>query len=263
MNLIVFVKHVPDTAEADLAVGPDGKSIRAAGLPFQMNEWDRFALEEAVRLKEQTGGTLTAFLLGPEENEESLRRCLAVGADRAVRVWDPALESAGLLAIPPVLRAALGSTPFDLILTGAQASDDGAALVGPALAELLGLPSAALVNKLEIGDGKAVCTRELEGGWGEVVELRLPAVVTIQTGINEPRYVSVLGIKKARSKPVDVLDLAGAGVGADVLAGAGAKLALKALELPPAGKEAELLTGSPEEVAKRFVSILVEKGGVL
>jgi electron transfer flavoprotein beta subunit len=157
----------------------------------------------------------------------------------------------------------LGATPFDLILTGAQASDDGAALVGPALAELLGLPSAALVNKLEVSGDKAVCTRELEGGWGEVVELRLPALITIQTGINEPRYVSVLGIKKARSKPIDLLDLAQAGVAPAALGAAAAQFALQALEQPPAGGEAELLTGSHEEIAKRFVSILAEKGGVL
>lgn len=263
MNLIVFVKHVPDTAEADLAVAPDGKTVKAAGLPFQMNEWDRFALEEAVRWKESTGGTLTAFLMGDEEAEESLRRCLAVGADRAVRVWDPALADAGPLAVAPVLRAALGSTPFDLILCGAQASDDGAAFVGPALAELLGVPCAALVNKLEVSGGKAACTRELEGGWGEVVELDLPAVVTIQTGINEPRYVSILGIRKARSKPVDVLGLEAVGLSAAEVAEARTRSVLEALELPPAGGEAELFSGTPEEVAKRFVAVLSEKGGVL
>jgi electron transfer flavoprotein beta subunit len=263
MNLVVFVKHVPDTAEADLAVASDGRSIKTAGLPFQMNEWDRFALEEAVQLKERTGGSLTAFLLGPEEAEESLRRCLAVGADRAVRIWDPALANGGPLAIAPLLRAALADAPFDLILAGAQASDDGYGLVGPALAELLGVPSAALVNRLEVSDRKAVCTRELEGGWGEVVELDLPAVVTIQTGINEPRYVSVLGIRKARSKPIDLQGLEQLGLSAGAVAEPSAKVRLEALELPPAGGEAELLTGSPEEVAKRFVAVLTEKGGVL
>jgi electron transfer flavoprotein beta subunit len=220
-------------------------------------------LEEAVQLKERTGGTLTAFLLGPEEHEESLRRCLAVGADRAIRVWDPALENAGPLAVAPALRAALGQTPFDLILCGAQASDDGYALVGPALAELLGIPSAALVNRMEISGGTATCTRELEGGWGEVIELDLPAVVTIQTGINEPRYVSILGIKRARSKPIDLLDLAGAGIGPVALAEWSARLQLEALEPPPPGKEAEILGGSPEEIGRKFVAVLSEKGCVL
>lgn len=263
MKLAVFVKHVPDTAEADLAVAPDGRSIRAAGLPFEMNEWDRFALEEAVRWKERTGGTLTAILLGDEEAEESLRRCLAVGADRALRVWDPVIASAGPLAAAPMLRAALGDEPFDLILCGAQASDDGAGVVGPALAELLGVPCATLVNQLEIAGGKAVCTRELEGGWGEVLELDLPAVVTIQTGINEPRYVSILGIRKARSKPVELLGLDGLGLGAEAVAEAGGRSRLEALEPPPPGREAELFTGTLEEMAKRFVSVLAEKGGVL
>jgi electron transfer flavoprotein beta subunit len=263
MNLVVFVKHVPDTAEADLAIAADGKSIRTAGLPFQMNEWDRFALEEAVQWKERTNGTLTALLLGNEEAEESLRRCLAVGADRAVRVWDPALESVGPSAAAPILRAALGTTPFDLILCGAQASDDGASLVGPALAELLGIPCAALVNKLEVAEGKARCTRELEGGWGEEVELTLPALVTIQTGINEPRYVSILGIRKARSKPVELAGLDVLGIGAEALAEAGNRSQLEALEPPPPGREAEIFSGSLEEMAKRFVSVLAEKGGVL
>ncbi len=263
MNLAVFVKHVPDTAEADLQVAADGRSIKQAGLPFQTNEWDRFALEEAVKLKEATGGSLTAFLLGPEECEESLRRCLAVGADRAVRVWDPALERQGPMAAARVLAAAVGGEKYDLCLCGAQADDDGYGIVGPTLAVLLGLPSAALVNRLEVRGRTVVCSRELEGGWNEVVELDLPALVTVQTGINEPRYVSVLGIRKARSKPIDAVDLAGLGLAPDAVGEAGSRLRLEALAPPPPGKEAELLQGSPEEVAGRFVAVLREKGGVL
>ncbi|MBI5440101.1 MAG: electron transfer flavoprotein subunit beta/FixA family protein [Deltaproteobacteria bacterium] len=263
MNLVVLVKHVPDTAEAELAIAADGVSVKAAGLPYQMNEWDRFALEEAVRLKEATGGTLAAFLLGPEEHEESLRRCLALGADRAVRVWDPLLESAGPLAVASMLRAALGNTPFDLILCGAQASDDGYGMVGAALAELLGTPSAALVNSIGISGERAVCTRELEGGWGEVVELDLPAVVTTQTGLNEPRYVSILGTRKARAKPIEVVDLSRAGVAPEEVGAWKNRLRLEGLEPPPVGKEAEILAGNPEDIARAFVSVLAEKAGVL
>jgi electron transfer flavoprotein beta subunit len=263
MNLAVFVKHVPDTAEADLQVAADGRSIKQAGLPFQTNEWDRFALEEAVKLKEATGGSLTAFLLGPEECEESLRRCLAVGADRAVRVWDPALEKQGPMAAARVLAAAVGGEKYDLCLCGAQADDDGYGIVGPTLAVLLGLPSAALVNRLEVRGRTVVCARELEGGWSEVVELDLPALVTVQTGINEPRYVSVLGIRKARSKPIDAVDLAGLGLAPDAVGEAGSRLRLEALAPPPPGRSAELFQGSPEEVAGRFVAVLREKGGVL
>ncbi|MDW7711551.1 MAG: electron transfer flavoprotein subunit beta/FixA family protein [Deferrisomatales bacterium] len=263
MNVAVFVKHVPDTTEADLQVAADGRSLKAGGLPYQMNEWDRFALEEGVRLKEASGGTLTAFLLGPEEHEETLRRCLAVGADRAVRVWDPALERQGPVAAARALAAAVGGEAFDLCLCGAQADDDGYGLVGPTLAVLLAMPSASLVNRLEVRDRVAVCARELEGGWSEVVELDLPALITVQTGINEPRYVSVLGIRKARSKPIDLAGLDALGLSPEAVGETGSRLRVEALAPPPPGKEAELFTGSPEEIAGRFVAVLKEKGGVL
>lgn len=263
MNLAVFVKHVPDTAEADLQVAPGGRSIKTVGLPFQMNEWDRFALEEAVKLKEASAGTLTAFLLGPEECEESLRRCLAVGADRAVRVWDPGLEGQGPAGAAAVLAAAVKGTPYDLYLCGAQASDDGYAMVGPTLAALLAVPCTTLVNRLEVAGSAVVCDRELEAGWTERVEVGLPALVTVQTGINEPRYVSVLGIRKARGKPVDVFDLAGLGLDRDQVGQLGSLLNLEALEPLPEGRAAELLTGAPEEAATRLAAILREKGGVL
>ncbi|GAB4287018.1 MAG: electron transfer flavoprotein subunit beta/FixA family protein [Deferrisomatales bacterium] len=263
MKLAVFVKHVPDTAEAELAVAADGRSIKTTGLPYQMNEWDRFALEEAVRLKEATGGTLTAFLLGPESCEDSLRRCLAVGADRAVRVWDPALEGQGPGGIAAALAAAAGDAPYDLYLCGAQADDDGYALVGPTLAALLAVPCATLVNRLELEEGKALCHRELEAGWLERVELTLPALVTIQTGINEPRYVSILGIRKARSKPIDLCDLETLGLSEEALAERGGQLRVEALEPPPPGREAEWIEGAPEEAARKVVAVLREKGGVL
>ncbi len=263
MNLAVFVKHVPDAAEADLRIGPDGRSVRAEDLPFQMNEWDRFALEEAARLKEATGGSLTAFLIGPGEHEDSLRRCLAVGADRAVRVWDESFPTLGPAAVARALAAAVGEERFDLYLCGAQAADDGYAVVGPTLAVLLGVPWAALVCRLELQDGRIVCDRELEAGWFERVELALPALVTVQTGINEPRYVSILGIRKARSKPLEVRGLADLGVDPDEIGRLGALTRLEALEPPPPGREAEMLEGSPAEVARKAVAVLREKGGVL
>ncbi len=263
MNLAVFVKQVPDTTEADLAVAPDGRSVRTEDAPLQLNEWDRFALEEAVLWKERTGGALTAFLVGPEEHEDALRRCLAVGADRAVRVWDPALPGQGPCAVARVLRAAVGNEPYDLFLCGAQAADDGFGLVGPLLAEELGVPSATLVSRLEPLDGRVRCTRELEAGWGEVVDLDLPALVTIQTGINEPRYVSILGIRKARKKPIDLLGLGDVGLDDRRVGEAGSRLRVVALSPPPAGREAEFLEGPPDAVARRVVDLLREKVGVL
>jgi len=254
MKIAVFVKHVPDTSEADLAVAADGLSIKEAGLPFQMNEWDRFALEEAVRLKDASGGTLTAYLLGPEEHEESLRRCLAVGADRAVRVWDEAFKGGGPALAAAVLHKALKGATYDLCLFGAQASDDGYGMVGPALAEGLGFPCVTLVNGLTLLDGRLKVIRELEGGFGEAVEVTLPAVVTIQTGINEPRYVSILGIKKARAKPIDLEDAGTLGLDLSLLSGCVGKLTLEELLTPAEGKQAELWGGSMEEIASRFVA---------
>jgi electron transfer flavoprotein beta subunit len=263
MNLAVFVKHVPDTAEADLQVAGDGRSLKGRDeLPHQMNEWDRFALEEAVRLKEAAGGTLTAFLLGPESCEESLRRCLAVGADRAVRVWDGALEEKGPWAVAATLAAAVGDARCDLYLCGAQADDDGSGFVGPALATLLALPSAVLVNHLEVAGGKAVCSRELEAGWTERVALDLPALVTVQTGINEPRYVSILGIRKARAKPVDVFDLAALGLDRETFGKVADLTCTEALTLPPPEGAAELLEGTPEQIAAGFVAVLRERGAL-
>ncbi|GAB4247769.1 electron transfer flavoprotein subunit beta/FixA family protein [Deferrisoma sp.] len=263
MNLAVFVKHVPDAAEADLRIADGGRAVRTEDLPFQMNEWDRFALEEAARLKEAAGGTLTAYLIGPEAHEDSLRRCLAVGADRAVRIWDEGFTEMGPAAVVEALAKAAEAEGYDLLLFGAQAADDGYAAVGPGVAARLGLPWAALVCRLELGEGRIVCDRELEAGWLERVELRLPAVVTIQTGINEPRYVSILGIRKARSKPLEVKAPADLGLDPAALERAGRLLTVEALEPPPPGREAEILEGSPAEVARRAVEILREKGGVL
>ncbi|PLX40044.1 MAG: electron transfer flavoprotein subunit beta [Deltaproteobacteria bacterium] len=258
MKIAVFVKHVPDVAEADLEVAADGRTLKGAGLPFEMNEWDRFALEEAVLIKDEVGGDLTAFLIGDEAAEESLRRCLAVGADRAVRLWDEALSGANPFEIAAAMRGAVGDDNYDLILCGAQSSDYGYGMGGPLLAEALGINSVALVNKMKVEGSKVLVTRELEGGWGEEVEVNLPAVISIQTGINEPRYVSILGIKKARKKPIDVLD----GAGVD-LSSEGGKLVVESLQAPPLGEGAEFLEGSPEEVAERCLALLKEAGGVL
>ena len=145
----------------------------------------------------------------------------------------------------------------------AQADDDGYGAVGGLLAELLGIPAATLVTRLEVGDGVAVCHRELEAGWTERVELDLPALVTIQTGINEPRYVSILGIRKARSKPIDVFDPGDLGLPCAEFDQLRDLLELESLELPPAGREAELLQGSPDEAARQLATVLKEKGGVL
>jgi len=262
MDVIVCVKHVPDTTEAEVRIRPDKKDIEKEDLPFVINEWDEYAAEEAILIKERFGGTVVAITVGPPEAEATLRRVLAKGADMAIRVWDDALEGSDGYVIAKVLAKTIEARglKYDLILTGAQAADDGFAAVGPMLAELLGIPHATLVKKEEIMDGRVRVHRELEGGLEEVVELELPALLTIQTGINEPRYVSIMGIRRARKKPLEVLSLADIGMSPDEVGPAGSWLEVEELFLPPAERVAEILPGSPAEEAAKLLEILRSRG---
>jgi len=262
MDVIVCVKHVPDTTEAEVRIWPDKKDIEKADLPFVINEWDEDAAEEAILLKEKYGGTVVAITVGPPEAETTLRRVLAKGADMAIRVWDDALEGSDGYVIAKVLAKTIEAKglKYDLILTGAQAADDGYALVGPMLAEMLGIPHATLVKKEEIMDGKVRVHRELEGGLEEVVELELPALLTIQTGINEPRYVSIMGIRKARRKPLEVLGLSDIGMSPEEVGLAGSWLEVEEVFVPPAERVAEIIPGSPSEEAAKLIEILKSRG---
>jgi electron transfer flavoprotein beta subunit len=256
MEIIVCVKHVPETAEADLKIDSTGKKIEKGGLVFDINEWDDYALEEAVRLKEKFGGTVTAITVGSEDVESTLRKCLARGADKAIRLTDESFEGSDGYAIAKILHKAIKDLPFDLILTGALADDDGYMVVGPVLAEMLGIPHATMVKKLELSDNNARVNRELEGGLDEIVDVKLPAVLTIQTGINEPRYVSIMGIRKAMQKEIKVISLADLGLGENEVGESGSWMRLEKMFVPPAEKQAEILGGSPEEVAAKIADVL-------
>ena len=260
MDIIVCVKHVPETAEADVRIDSTGKGIEKTGLVFDINEWDDYAVEEAVRIKEKLGGTVTVITVGSEDADSTLRKCLARGADKAIRVTDPKLEGSDGYAIAKVLSKVIKDLPHDLILTGAQAGDDGYAVVGPALAQLLELPHATLVKKIEFKNGTAVVNRELEGGLEEIVEVKLPAVLTIQTGINEPRYVSIMGIRKAREKEIKVLGLTDIGLSENEVGEAGSWIRIEKMYIPPVEKQAEFVKGSPDEVAAKIAELLKAKG---
>jgi len=263
MDIVVCVKRVPDISEAELRIAEDGRSIEEKHLAFDINEWDRYAVEEAVRLKERLGGSVTAIALGPEEVEDTLRRCLATGADEAIRLTDKSFQGSDAITVARILAQVIRNLKFDLVLTGVQASDDGYGQVGPALAELLGLPHATLVTQVDITDGWARVHRELEGGLEEIIEIKLPAVLTIQTGINEPRYVSIAGVRKAARKELKVFDLEGMGLKAEEVGEAGSKARLKRLFPPPITKEIEMLPSEPEEAANKLIQILKEKGGLI
>ena len=260
MNIIVCVKHVPETAEADIRIDSTGKTIEKTGLVFDINEWDDYAVEEAVRIKEKLGGTVTVVTVGPEDADSTLRKCLARGADSAIRLTDPKFEGSDGYAVAKILHRAIKDLPFDMIFTGAQAGDDGYAMVGPILASLLGIPHATLVKKIELKDGTARVNRELEGGIEEIVEVKLPAVLTIQTGINEPRYVSIMGIRKAMKKEIKILGLADIGLSEDEVGEAGSWIKVEKLYVPPVEKQAEFIKGSPEEVAAKIAEVLKARG---
>jgi len=260
MDIIVCAKHVPETAEAELKIDATGKSIDRTGLVFDINEWDDYALEEAVRMKEKQGGTVTAITLGGEDSDSTLRKCMARGADKAIRMTDPKFNGSDSYVVAKILHAAIKNLHFDLILTGMQAGDDGSAIVGPILAELLNIPHATMVKKVELGTGVAKVNRELEGGLEEQVEVKLPALFSVQTGINEPRYVSIMGIRKAMQKEIKVMTLADTGLTENDVGPAGSWTTVERMYVPPAAKQAEFLNGSPDDVAAKIAEILRSKG---
>src|SRR5512139_139305 len=205
MNIAVCVKRIPKTAEADIFIEKEGKDIRKDHLVYALNDWDGYAVREAVLIKEKHGGEVTVITIGPEESKEVLTRCLAMGADRALRIEGPASQDGHLIA--KILSQAVKTQSYDLILTGVQAEDDNYGQVGVSLAQMLGLPHAAIVTHIEITGDKAKVKRELEGGIDEVIELKLPAVLTIQTGINEPKYVSLAALLEAEDKEIKDLGM--------------------------------------------------------
>jgi electron transfer flavoprotein beta subunit len=263
MEILVCVKKVPDTADAEVSLRPDGKGIREEDLAFGINEWDNYAVEEAIRIKEKHGGSVTVATIGGAESEDVLRRCLAMGADNALMVDEAPFRGADPYGIAKGLRAVVATSAYDLVFAGTQAGDDGYAMVGPVLAGYLGWPHATLVTSIAIEDGAVAVTRELEGGLEEMLRLKLPAVLTIQTGINEPRYVSIMGIRKVRSKEIPVLGLADLALTAGEVGEQANLLGMLGLAQPPVGREAEMLKGTPAEVAQKILDLLKEKAGVM
>jgi len=260
LEIVVCVKQVPATAEVDLVVDDSGTGVRSEGLVQEMNEWDEYAIEEALIIKERLGGSVTAITVGPEGADAVLRRCLAKGADHAIWLKDEAFEGGDAYATAKVLHAAIKGLEYDLVFTGAQAGDDGYSAVGGILSELLGVAHAQMVKQVEVGEGSLLVNRELEGGLEEALELPTPALLSIQTGINEPRYVSIMGIRKARKKEITVMSLDDLGLtGADV-GEAGSWMRVQRIYTPPVEKEPEILSGSPEEIAGRLVEVFRSRG---
>ncbi len=236
MNIAVCVKRVPDT-ETRIKIDADGKSIDESGVKFVLNPYDEFAVEEALKLKEQAGtGEVVAVSLGSDASQETIRTTLAVGADRGVLLRTD-VRSLDPLASARVLARELGDGAYDLILFGKLAIDDYSHAVGTMVAELLGLPSVSSIAHLTIADGSGTAEREIEGGV-EVVEFRLPAVLTTDKGLNEPRYPALRGIMLAKKKPLEVKD---------VTVDTGA-IEVVELALPPERQAGRIIGEGPEAV---------------
>lgn len=251
MKILVSIKRVPEVHDADVEIARDGRSIETEDLSFDLGEWDACAVETAVRLKEEHGGEVTAITVGDEEAESGLRKALAMGADAAVRVKvDQPLHDP--LVVARLVSAWAAPREFDLVLTGVMAADDGYGAVGPALGALLSRPHASMVVELTIEEGVASVTRELEEGLKETLLVPLPAVLCAQTGLAEPRYVSIMGIRRVRRIPIEAVTPEELGAGPQ------GRIDLLELARPAAGRNIELLEGSVRDVAARVAALVGE-----
>jgi electron transfer flavoprotein beta subunit len=261
MEILVCIKRVPDPAENEIRVGPDGADIERDDLVYSVNEWDNYAVEEAVRIVEEAGGTVTVVSVDDDEGEDVIYREMAMGAEEGRLLTDDAFEGSDGLGTARILAAAAKQGQYDLILTGAQA-DDGAAQVGGMLAALLDLPYASVVNLIETGGDTLRVGREIEGGSQEINEIETPCVLSIQTGINEPRYVGLRGIRKVASYEIPVLDADALGLDAGSVGEAGAAVKRVDYFIPERGAGAEMIEGSIEEMADKIVDLLKAQGGI-
>lgn len=260
MDIVVCVRRVPDLTEAELEIDSDGLALDDSDLDYDINEWDDYAIEAAVQLKEQHGGSVLAITVGDEEAEDVLRRALAMGADEALHLRDDEFLGSDPWSVAQALHQALKGRSFDLVLCGAISSDGTSAHTGGMLAALLDVPQVALATSLEVTDGKAKARHEVEDGLEREVELTLPALVTVQSGINEPRYVSIRGIRKVSG--VDIPTKDGDELGLDDAGAAGNRVRLEKIALPPTGDRAEILEGDIDEAVATLVVRLREKGGL-
>lgn len=262
MEILVCVKRVPDTAENEFELNSAGNDLERDDLVFSVNEWDNYAVEEAIQIVDNLGGSVTVVTVGNDDSEEVLRREMAMGANNGVLLNDDAFEGSDGKGIAAILKAEVEKGNYDLILTGAQA-DDGAGQIGGMLAAMLDLPYASLVNKVEVKDGKTVVVgREIEGGNQEMNEIELPCVLSIQTGINEPRYVGIRGIRKVAQVEIPVRSASDLGVDAKVIGKANAKVKRVDYFVPDLGEGAEMLEGSTEEIIETLIERLKSKGGL-
>jgi len=256
MKILVCMKQVPQK-DAPLKLNESGTWIRE-DVSYEVNEPDAYALEEALRQKEKHGGEVVVITAGPARAQQVLREALAKGADRAIHLEDPAFVTLDAANIARAFAGAIKEEKFDLVFTGLQSDDFGFAQTGVILAELLGWPHATIIMQIEKADGGIKVKRELEAGYFQYVEMPLPAVLTIQSGINKLRYATLIGIKQAKNKPLRKVALA------DVQPSLAAnQLNIQRLYVPQKAKKTEMLEGPPADVARKLTEKLKNEVRVL
>ncbi|HMD97421.1 MAG TPA: electron transfer flavoprotein subunit beta/FixA family protein [Terriglobia bacterium] len=262
MEILVCARRVPDTSENEIELNAAGNDIERDDLVYSVNEPDNYAVEEALQIVGRVGGNVTVVTVGGEDDEEILRREMAMGAKHGVLISDEAFTGSDGRGIATILKAYIQKNHFDLILTGVQA-EDGAAQVGGMLAALLDYPFASLVNSIEVREGgKLKVSREIAGGNKEMNEIDLPCVLSIQTGINEPRYVGMKGIRQVQSVEIPTFGPADLGLDPGAVGEAAAKVKRVDYFVPALGKGAEILKGNREENIDKLIGLLKDKGGL-
>ena len=253
MKIAVCIKQVP-TREWQPRLNDDKTWVRDQDVSYEMNEPDAYALEESLRLREKHGGEVVVCSAGPARVQQVIREALARGADRALHVEDDALGAADAFTAAAALAPAMAEQKFDLILTGLQSDDQGHAQFGPVLAEKLGIPHSTIIMEVQVTDTSLKVKRELEGGWFQHVTMALPALLTIQSGINQLRYATLKGIMAAKKKEITKVAAP---------AGLSPRLQVVAMSAPQKSKQTVMIGGSPSEAAKELVKRLREEARVL
>ncbi len=262
MEILVCVKRVPDTSDNEIQLNSAGNDVERDDLVYSINEPDNYAVEEALQIVSRAGGSVTVATVGNSDDEEVLRRQMAMGANRAVLLSDDAFDGSDGKGIAAILKAFVAKGNYDLILTGVQA-DDGAGQVGGMLAAMLDYPFASIVNSIEVTDGTRLkVSREVEGGDKEISEIDLPCVLSIQTGINEPRYVGMRGIRQVASVDIPVLGGSELELAADAAGRTAARVTRSDYFVPSGGAMAEMLDGGREEVIDKVIELVKTRGGL-
>ncbi len=256
MRIFVCVKQVP-ARDSLLRVDDASGRIDDSGFSYEMNEPDAYALEEALQLKEKNGGEVVAVSAGPARAASTIREALAKGADRGILVEDDRLAAASAFVTARALAAAIRTEEFDLLLTGLQSDDAGFGQTGVLLAELLGIPHATLIVEVQADGPRLRVKRELEAGWFQHIGIGLPALLTIQSGINKVRYATLMGIKRARNKPMARHDPADLGVDLSPAQ------TVRRLYVPAKTRQTEMIDGAAAEAAAKLIEKLKFEARVL